>query len=191
LTTRLRDGTPPDRQWVRTVMQRDIHTVLDGLPVAELDAVECSSATYADLGWRRHDTVSYADLDLTDPPDVLPTYDVVVCEQVLEHVTDPWAAAVTLRRLCRPGGRVIVSTPFLLRIHDAPGDYWRFTPDGLRIVLERAGLEVDRIESWGNRAAVRANLYAWAAQRPWRSLRNVADAPTVVWAFARRPLGSS
>ena len=30
-------------------------------------------------------------------------FDVVICEQVLEHVVDPWAAAANLRRLCAPG----------------------------------------------------------------------------------------
>lgn len=123
-------------------MLADIRAFLAQLPVAELDAVECSSDTYVDLGWRRHDVLRYPGFDLTDPPADVPTYDVVLCEQVLEHVTDPWAAARTLRQLCRPGGWVIVSTPFLLKIHEAPGDYWRFTPDGLRLLLEAQGARV-------------------------------------------------
>jgi SAM-dependent methyltransferase len=187
ISNQLRDGTPAERQWVRTVMLRDIRAFLTTLPIRELDAVECSSATYVDEGWQRHTSLTYPDFDLTDPPADIPTFDVVFCEQVLEHVTDPWAAAETLRALCRPGGHVIVSTPFLLRIHNAPGDYWRFTPDGLRILLERGGLQVTRVEAWGNRAAVRTNTFWWAAQRPWRSLRNVDDVPAVVWAFCRRP----
>jgi SAM-dependent methyltransferase len=187
LPRRIQAGAPIERQWVRTVMMRDIHAYFDTLPRHELTAVECSSPTYAGLGWKSHTMLTYDDLDLTDPPAEMATYDVVICEQVLEHVTDPWKAAETLRRLCRPGGHVVVSTPFLLRIHREPGDYWRFTPDGLRIVLERGGLDVTRVESWGNRAAVRTNSFIWAAQRPWRSLRNDDVVPTVVWAFCRRP----
>ena len=56
----------------------------------------------------------------------------MICEQVLEHVVDPWAAAANLRGLCAPGGHVIVSTPFLIKVHELPSygmhDYWRFTP---------------------------------------------------------------
>ena len=52
------------------------------------------------------------------------------------------ARAVNLRKLCAPGGHVIVSTPFLVRVHELPlfalHDYWRFTPRGLRLLLERA-----------------------------------------------------
>lgn len=185
LARRWSDGPPPERQWVRTVMLADLRAFFATLPVAELDTVECSSTTHADLGWRSHQVVRYPDLDLTDPPDDVPTYDVVICEQVLEHVTDPWASARTLRRLCRPGGYVVVSTPFLLKIHDAPGDYWRFTPDGLRLLLTGAGLDVVHLSSWGNRAAVRTNLFWWAAQRPWRPLRNAPSVPAVVWAVCR------
>ena len=74
----------------------------------------------------------------------------------------------------------------LVRIHKAPDDYWRFTDDGLRLILERAGFEVSAVKMWGNRAVVRASLWRWPAQRRWRSLKNVEDSPVVVWAFARR-----
>jgi hypothetical protein len=50
---------------------------------------------------------------------------------------------------------VIVSTPFLIRVHELPaygmGHYWRLTPRGLRTLLDRVGLTVDRVEAWGNR----------------------------------------
>jgi hypothetical protein len=66
-------------------------------------------------------------------------------------------------------------------------DYWRFTPRGLRTLLERGGLEVDEVGSWGNRDCVVGNFDNWAAFRPWHSLRNEPDLPVQVWAFAHRP----
>ncbi len=100
----------------------------------------------------------------------------MICEQVLEHVPDPWAAARNLRELCLPGGRVIVSTPFLVKVHELPAygmlDYWRFTPRGLTTLLEGAGLEVESRGSWGNRQCVVGNLGRWSAYRRWHSLHN-------------------
>jgi hypothetical protein len=100
-------------------------------------------------------------------------------------------AAANLRELCAPGGHVIVSTPFLIRVHELPmygmNDYWRFTPRGLRTLLERAGLAVAHVGAWGNRRCLAANLERWPAYRPWHSLRNEPDLPLQVWAFARRP----
>jgi 2-polyprenyl-3-methyl-5-hydroxy-6-metoxy-1,4-benzoquinol methylase len=58
--------------------------------------------------------------------------DAVICLEVLEHVRRPEAAAAAIRRVLRPGGLLIGSTPFLLGIHDAPHDYYRYTSFGLR-----------------------------------------------------------
>jgi hypothetical protein len=105
-------------------------------------------------------------------------------------VLDPCAAASNLRGLCRPGGHVVVSTPFLIRVHELPMyamyDYWRFTPRGLQRLLEMGGLVVDGVGSWGNRSCVAGNFDRWPAYRRWHSLRNEPDLPVQVWAFAHR-----
>ena len=176
-----------DQHWVRQVMDRDIDQAIRGLGEERCDAVEVSGELRGSRPWRTYTTLSYPDFDLCDPGAVEPLGDVVICEQVLEHVTDPWRAAETLRDLCRPGGTVIVSTPFLIRVHGHPGDFWRFTPDALRLVLEKAGLEVGEVRSWGNRRCARANFRYWRRYRPWHSLADDPLCPVVVWAVARRP----
>lgn len=59
-------------------------------------------------------------------------FGMVLCMSVLEHLEDPVKAVREMRRVLKPEGRIIVSVPFLFPIHDAPGDYWRFTKYGLR-----------------------------------------------------------
>jgi len=63
--------------------------------------------------------------------------DVIFLHEVLEHVPSPQAAIDALWRVLRPGGVLVGSTPFLLGIHDAPGDYYRFTIHGLRHLFRR------------------------------------------------------
>lgn len=178
-------------QWQRTILNRSVDGFLDGLGPATLRAAEISGAARAGKPWRSFVSLDYPAFDLCAPLSGDDTYDVVICEQVLEHVLDPVAAAANLRGLCVPGGHVVVSTPFLVRVHELPAygmpDLWRFTPRGLRVLLEGAGLVVDTVQSWGNRDCVASNFDRWPAYRRWQSLRNEPDLPLQVWAFARSP----
>jgi SAM-dependent methyltransferase len=176
-------------QWQRVVLNRAVEAHLASLGPGRLSAVEISGDARAGLGWREFASLNYPEFDLVAPLAGQGPFDVVICEQVIEHVSDPCAAASTLRGLCAPGGNVVVSTPFLIRVHEEWGmqDYWRFTPRGLRTLLERAGLEVDAVGSWGNRDCIDANLDRWPAYRRWQSLRDEPKLPVQVWAFARNP----
>jgi SAM-dependent methyltransferase len=59
-----------------------------------------------------------------------------LCLDTLEHCEDPIAAARELRRVVSPdGGVCVISSPMLMGIHGYPSDYWRFTPEGFRVLL--------------------------------------------------------
>jgi SAM-dependent methyltransferase len=64
------------------------------------------------------------------------SFDVVLCTQVLEHCDDPAQAVRELRRVTRPGGRVLASTHGVQVYHPSPVDYWRWTHEGLRRLFE-------------------------------------------------------
>jgi SAM-dependent methyltransferase len=177
-------------QWQRIVLNAAIDDYIARLDPTTRRAAEISGENHRSRPWRSYESLMYPDFDLCAPVELEQRFDVVICEQVLEHVPDPWAAARHLRELCVPGGHVIVSTPFLIKVHElllfGMYDYWRFTPRGLRVLLEGAGLTVDVVDSWGNRACVTGNLSRWAASRRRHPLRNEPDVPVQVWAFARR-----
>jgi 2-polyprenyl-3-methyl-5-hydroxy-6-metoxy-1,4-benzoquinol methylase len=159
------------------------------LDPSRLSAAEISGENHARKPWKEHSNLAYPEFDLCAPLQEERRFDVVICEQVLEHVVDPCAAAANLRRLCAEGGHVIVSTPFLIKVHELPlfgmNDYWRFTPRGLRTLLESAGLVVDAVETWGNVPCVVGNLRRWSAYRDWHPLDNDPELAVQVWAFAR------
>ena len=174
-------------QWQRVVLNAAVDRHLRSLDPPRRSAVEISGDAHARRPWRRYESLQYPEFDLCAPLGTPAAFDIVICEQVLEHVPDPCAAAENLRRLCAPGGHVVVSTPFLIRVHELWGmqDYWRFTPRGLRTLLERAGLRVETVATWGNRRCIAGNLDRWPAHRRWHSLRDEPDMPVQVWAFAR------
>ncbi len=70
------------------------------------------------------------------------SFDSVLCNAVLEHVADAETSMRELARVTRPGGHIVVAVPFLQPFHACPGDYQRYTADGLAELGRRAGLEV-------------------------------------------------
>jgi SAM-dependent methyltransferase len=59
------------------------------------------------------------------------SFDVVLCTQVLEHVTDPALAVAELARVLTPGGVALLSTHGVFLYHPDPVDFWRWTGPGL------------------------------------------------------------
>ncbi len=181
----------PAQHWQRQVLNDSIAAHLDGLGIESLSGAEISGGFHGGRDWGSYCSLDYPEFDLCAEPVRVGPFDVVLCEQVLEHVAAPWLAARNLRALGKPGASIIVSTPFMIKLHELPQyrmyDYWRFTPRGLRTLLESAGLEVEQVRSWGNRECVIGNLGDWSSYRRWHPLANQPDLPVQVWAFARVP----
>jgi hypothetical protein len=67
-------------------------------------------------------------------------FDVVFNHTVLEHIFE---CGIAFQNLCDMSKDiVIVVVPFLQHQHAAYGDYWRFTPEGVSRLFQKAGLEL-------------------------------------------------
>jgi SAM-dependent methyltransferase len=76
----------------------------------------------------------------TGEPDC--AYDLVITGQCLEHCENPFYLMKEIARLTKPGGLVIATAPASWPEHRYPKDYFRFMPDGMRQIMESAGLKV-------------------------------------------------
>ncbi len=76
------------------------------------------------------------DICKTDFPDG--TWDLVIVTSVLEHIEDYQNALKETRRILRPGGHIILETPYRYPFHSEPGfkDLWRFTIDAYHLLLK-------------------------------------------------------
>lgn len=61
-------------------------------------------------------------------------FDLVICTQMLEYVPEPAAVVDEIRRVLKPGGRLLLSVPSACPM-DAVEECWRFLPEGLRHLL--------------------------------------------------------
>ena len=62
-------------------------------------------------------------------------YKTVICASVLEHCRDPFKMCSTISMLVECGGFLYISVPFSWKTHGYPSDYWRFTPDGVKMLF--------------------------------------------------------
>lgn len=83
-------------------------------------------------------------------------FDSVFHTEVLEHVPDPLVFLQECRRVLKPTGTLFFSVPFQARFHYIPYDYWRFTPSGLALLLEKAGFVDVAIQPRGTDLTVAA-----------------------------------
>jgi len=97
----------------------------------------------------RYDLASNESDVITGPLEAMPfddeSFDSVLCNAVLEHVGDAPRSMRELARVVRTGGHVVVAVPFLQPYHPSPGDFQRYTADGLTRLGRLAGLDLVEI----------------------------------------------
>jgi SAM-dependent methyltransferase len=99
------------------------------------------------FGYQAPDTVYFSGAEW---PKEAENADLILCTEALEHVPAPAAFLKEAHRCLRPGGQLVVTVPFAARWHFIPFDYWRFTPSGLKQLLEEAGFREVRVWARGN-----------------------------------------
>jgi SAM-dependent methyltransferase len=78
------------------------------------------------------------------------SYSGILCSEVLEHVERPWVAIPNLFDCLQPGGWIIITVPFGFHRHAYPNDYYRYTDQGLKVLLDDAGFVDYSFEYAGN-----------------------------------------
>ena len=176
--------------WVRAVMYRRCFEFIRQLKPDSLDVMEISAGPQwiREFNFRSYTDVKFPEFDICSEI-IDRRYDLIIADQIFEHLKWPYRAGRNVLSMLRPGGHFIIATPFLIRVHEAPIDCCRWTEEGLSHLLQECGFPADEIktDSWGNRACVRGNLNSWRKGGFFRSLVNEPDFPVMVWAIARRP----
>ncbi|PPS46163.1 methyltransferase type 12 [Chroococcidiopsis sp. TS-821] len=173
--------------WVRIITNRECFKLLKELELSKLNALEISGNRYRQLGFQSYTQVNYPEFDICK--ERLPqTFNIIIAEQVFEHLLWPYRAGKNVYDMLEPGGYFLISTPFLVRIHNCPVDCSRWTETGLKYLLAECGfpLESIRTSSWGNRECVKANFKDWVLFGWYRPLHNEPNYPVQVWALAQK-----
>jgi SAM-dependent methyltransferase len=64
------------------------------------------------------------------------SYEVILCTGLLEHVPDPQRLIDEFHRILKPGGELIISASAVFSFHEAPNDFFHFTPYSFQLLFE-------------------------------------------------------
>ncbi|MBL8050101.1 MAG: class I SAM-dependent methyltransferase [Anaerolineales bacterium] len=99
------------------------------------------------------DIVPYPEVDLAcDLGEVVPfkegTFDLLVLMNVLEHVYHFHKLLDSMFYLLKPGGSLVIAVPFMIKVHQAPFDFYRYTHYTLVDFAKEHGFEVTLLEGY-------------------------------------------
>ncbi len=98
-------------------------------------------------------------IDLPNIPLEDNSIDVVLCTEVMEYIYDFRELLFQMGRVIKPGGVLILSTPFIGALHgDSEGDYYRFT-ESLLIKELTDSFTIESVERMGGIVAVIYDLF--------------------------------
>lgn len=130
---------------------------------------QASSVTCVDWAGT-HGANRFADHE-TDMNEGLPLADAscdsVLCTDVLAHIYKPHQLMKEMGRVLRPGGKLLLTTPFQYWISEPPHEYYRYTQYALERMAQEAGLELVKIEAYGGRLAVELDVINKRLDSPW------------------------
>lgn len=79
---------------------------------------ECAKEGLFQLEWDTSQVDILSDILSIPEPDS--SFDAILCSEVLEHVPDPTRVLDEFKRLLKPGGKLILTAPFMSLTHMAP-----------------------------------------------------------------------
>lgn len=141
--------------------------------------------------------INYPAVDMRRIPFPADLFDVIIADQVIEHIEGNVEEAIReAHRVLKPGGIAIITSVFMYPAHWGPKDMWRFSPDGLRYLCRNFS-EIIQCEGWGNRyyhalGMFHKKIRDWKV--PDRKLsvvrllanKNEQDWPAAVWVVGRK-----
>ena len=141
--------------YAKMLLDRNIFALLHNIRGELLD-YGCGTAPYLEkyrsqvTGVTFSDIVRRIDADLnfifSDGNAKLPfgdeIFDTILCSEVLEHLSNPGALFSEFQRILKPGGRIILSTPFMYPLHETPKDFFRFSPYAIEYFCKINGLQL-------------------------------------------------
>ncbi|SFE33649.1 Methyltransferase domain-containing protein [Sulfitobacter brevis] len=161
-----------------------------------LEVAEISGKWGQMFDFKSYEQFRYPEYDICEGPyrneaGETRAFDLIMANQVWEHLDRPYAATRHVYEMLRVGGYFWIAVPFFVPLHAAPQDNSRWSARGLKNLLIEGGFSEEAIvaEQWGNRHVAQRNL-----EEPWPptydketdNIKNDPKMPICAWALAQK-----
>lgn len=145
----------------------NIHLLKEGADVLDIGGKNKNKRGCFDIGVYNLN-VKYSNIEQSTEPDYLcdaanipvaeNSFDGIILSEVLEHIENPIDVLREIYRILKPGGLLLMCTPFMFLIHADPFDFARYTDQWYYNKLTSLGFKDIKIERQGNFFSVVGNL---------------------------------
>ena len=135
-------------------LKKQISNLKDDAAILDVGA---GRGDFLDLYKDKHhialDIYPYPEVDVVcDLLNVVPfkesSFNMVLLMNVLEHVYNPLDLLSVIKYLLKPDGYIVIAIPFMLKIHQKPYDFGRYTHFALKKFAEELNLNVYKLEGF-------------------------------------------
>lgn len=138
-----------------------------------------------------HNTKADIVADLNKPlPIESEVADTIVSLSVMEHLCEPQIMLNEAFRILKAGGGIVLQVPWQWWVHEAPYDFFRYTPYGLKYMFEKAGfveVVVEPQSGFFTMWILKMNYFSLRFIRGPRSLRWLIKAMLLpIWYFCQK-----
>jgi|SRR5262245_4360441 len=114
------------------------------------------------------------------------TYDCIICTYVLHTIFEYEKVVFELHRILKPGGVLLIAVPDISRSYEDDHELWRFTPEGLHLLLAKVfGFGNIIVRASGNSLSAAALIRGLASQDLTKAELDPTDSAFAVAVFAR------
>ena len=115
--------------------------------------------------------------------------DAILCSNVLEHLPEPQMFLDEMSRVIKNDGTILILVPFVIKLHQEPFDFYRYTSHALKYLVERSGLDIEELKEVGGFSNIFGNLFQIAIKEANSPLRLFSlKLQYLIWRISRKLL---
>jgi len=107
------------------------------------------------------------------------SFDFVLCTEVMEHISEPEHLLKEVYRILKKNGKLLITVPFMVPVHEAPHDYYRYTKYGLEYLLIKHNYQIEVFRTFSDTFGVLISFVVQLQSKFWNLVSKKIKFPLI------------